>query len=217
MFVIAGLVAALVLSLARHRLAHAELKRLTAANASLQARMADAAASAPEAPLFAPAAPASAPAADAPSLTDHGSGLHNEDYFRVTLEARVAAARRHLRPVAVVLVQVVDEGSGELSDPSLVGDCVRSTLRDADTSCRLSDGVFALLLEDTPENGAVWTVERMRRALAAAGSGYRLWAGIACYPAHAFDGGELHVGAEKALTAAREWHQDRIEVATASA
>jgi hypothetical protein len=45
--------------------------------------------------------------------------------------------------------------------------------------------------------------------------GQTLWAGIACYPAHAFDAWELFDRAGQALDAAQEWHQDRIEVATA--
>jgi GGDEF domain-containing protein len=152
------------------------------------------------------------------SLTDASTGLFNEQFFRVSLDTRVSAARRHLRPVAVVLVQVsegVREGSPSPVAPDLVAEGVRATLRDADTACRLDDGRFALILEDTPENGAVWTVERVRRALALERPGQTLWAGIACYPAHAFDAWELFDRAANALEAAREWHQDRIEVATA--
>jgi len=151
------------------------------------------------------------------TLTDPITGLFNESFFRVTLDTRVSAARRHLRPVAVVLVQVaqgVREGTASPVSPMVVADGVRATLRDADTACRLDDGRFALILEDTPENGAVWTVERVRRALAVDHPGQTLWAGIACYPAHAFDAWELFDRAGQALDAAQEWHQDRIEVAT---
>jgi GGDEF domain-containing protein len=151
------------------------------------------------------------------SLTDPLTGLFNEAFFRVTLDTRVSAARRHLRPVAVVLMQVaqgVREGAPSPVSPMVVADGVRTTLRDADTACRLDDGRFALILEDTPENGAVWTVERVRRALAVEHPGQTLWAGIACYPAHAFDAWELFDRAGQALDSAQEWHQDRIEVAT---
>ena len=151
------------------------------------------------------------------SLTDSLTGLFNEAFFRVTLDTRVSAARRHLRPVAVVLMQVaqgVREGAPSPVSPMVVADGVRTTLRDADTACRLDDGRFALILEDTPENGAVWTVERVRRALAVEHPGQTLWAGIACYPAHAFDAWELFDRAGQALDSAQEWHQDRIEVAT---
>src|SRR4051812_36976649 len=175
------------------------------------------------APAPAPTPEAAAPAEPEdtdevpPTLTDPLTGLFNESFFRVTLDTRVSAARRHLRPVAVVLVQVaqgVREGAASPVSPMVVADGVRATLRDADTACRLEDGRFALILEDTPENGAVWTVERVRRALAVDHPGQTLWAGIACYPAHAFDAWELFDRAGQALDAAQEWHQDRIEVAT---
>ena len=156
--------------------------------------------------------------AEAPqALTDPATGLFNEEFFRVTLDTRVSAARRHLRPVAIVLLQVAEgvrEGSSAPTAPPIVAGGIRITLRDADTACRLDDGRFALILEDTPENGAVWTVERVRRALALEHANQTLWAGIACYPAHAFDAWELFDRASQALVAAREWHQDRIEVAT---
>jgi len=155
---------------------------------------------------------------DESSLTDPPTGLFNEQFFRVSLDTRVSAARRHLRPVAVVLMLVAEgvrEGTPSPVAPDVVAGGVRATLRDADTACRLDDGRFALILEDTPENGAVWTVERIRRALAVDHTGQTLWAGIACYPAHAFDAWELFDRAARALDAAREWHQDRIEVATA--
>jgi hypothetical protein len=42
-----------------------------------------------------------------------------------------------------------------------------------------------------------------------------LRAGIACYPAHAFGSTELLQRATEALVAARDWNQDRIEVASA--
>jgi two-component system cell cycle response regulator len=159
-----------------------------------------------------------AAAARAASLNDPITGLFNEQFFLVTLESRISAARRHLRPVAVVLLDVAEglrDNTGPMAvDPAIVAIGLRSTLREADTACRLPNGQFALILEDTPENGAVWTVERVRRTLAATHPNLTLWAGVACYPAHAFDAGEILERAELALVAAREWRQDRIEVAT---
>lgn len=152
------------------------------------------------------------------TLTDVETGLFSEAYFKVAVDARIASARRHLRPVAVALLQVVD-GVGTsaiiVTDPVGVAGVIRETLRDADTACRLVNGSFALILEDTPENGAVWTVERIRRALADHHPRSTLWAGVACYPAHAFSTEELLEQGHIALEAAREWSQDRIEVATA--
>ena len=153
------------------------------------------------------------------TLTDPDTGLFSESFFNVALESRIAAARRHLRPVAVVLLEVV-EGLPH-NDPvdaaaDLVAESIRITLREADTACRLRNGYFALLLEDTPENGAIWTVERIRRQLLGQQAGLTLWAGVACYPAHAFGTSEIMSAAETALISAREWRQDRIEVATAA-
>lgn len=155
---------------------------------------------------------------EADLLADPQTGLFSEGYFRVALDARISAARRHLRPVAVVILDVVqglESGHPVPADPKLVAESIAATVRDADTACRMDDGRFALVLEDTPENGAIWTVERVRRRLAEAAPGHTLWAGVACYPAHAFDSDEILAQTEQALQAAREWRQDRIEVAVA--
>lgn len=150
-------------------------------------------------------------------LLDPESKLFSEAYFKVALEARLAAAKRHLRPVSVALIQI-DEGTGttRVQAPALRGaEAIRNTLRDADTACRLPGDTYALILEDTPENGAVWTVERVRRNLISRFGAHTMWAGVACYPAHAFSSVELLAQAQTALTAARDWNQDRIEVAIA--
>lgn len=154
---------------------------------------------------------------DAEGLSDPTSGLFNEEYYRAAVDARIAAARRHLRPVAVAFIDVVVGVPGEPTRvaPEMVADCLARTLRDSDTAARLDDGRFALVLEDTPENGAVWTVERIRRRMAEENSDLTLWAGVACYPAHAFEVRDLVGKASEALEAATEWHQDRIEVAVA--
>lgn len=152
------------------------------------------------------------------ALTDPATGLFSENYLLVALESRLASARRHLRPVAVALVDVTAGLPGENTrpaDPKVVAEAIRDTVRDSDIACRLEDGTFGVILEDTPENGAVWTVERIRRNLVSTSGHHTLWAGVACYPAHAFDGGEMMEQVRFALAAAREWNQDRIEVAVA--
>jgi two-component system cell cycle response regulator len=155
---------------------------------------------------------------DTDSLTDPLTGLYSESYFLIAADARIAAARRHLRPVAIVLLEVVEGLVSEQphpADPVQVAACIGETLREADTVCRLTSGGFALLLEDTPENGAIWTVERLRRQLATGNDQITLWAGISCYPAHGFHRDELIERAEAALHHAKEWRQDRIEIAPA--
>lgn len=185
-------------------------QRLTALGAELDAARAQPA----------PAEPAAAPVPsdDPATLTDHESQLFSEAYFRVALDARIASARRHLRPVAIALIDVYEgvAGSGAgPANPARAAASIRETVRDADTACRLADGTFAIILEDTPENGAVWTVERVRRNLVSRFGSHTMWAGVACYPAHAFSADELMEQALVALRSAREWKQDRIEVAIA--
>ena len=149
-------------------------------------------------------------------LSDPDTGLLGEQYFHITLDSRVAAARRHLRPLSLILIDAIRGLDGEMphnAEPTVVADIIVHTLRDADIVCRLSDGRFALVLEDTPENGAIWTVERIRRRVNEALDEVTVWAGVACYPAHGFDGPEVLEQARKAVSAARDWRQDRTEVA----
>lgn len=183
-----------------HAEAEARKANLRAADAELENALTDR----PESPQ---------PSGD---LSDPVTGLFGEGYFMVSVEQRISAARRHLRPVAVVLVEVVQDPTAANiahADPHVVAEALAETLRDADTACRLDDGRFALILEDTPENGAIWTIERLRRCLAERLATSTLWAGLSCYPAHGFDTDEILGQAKAALRAARDWPQDRIEVA----
>ena len=132
---------------------------------------------------------------------------------------------RHLRPVAIVLfgnvMQGVRSGSPTRVAPEPVVQAIRTTLREADTVCRLADGRFGFVLEDTPEDGVIWTVERLRRGATDANGNQRVGCrrgrvGIACYPAHAFSASETLAKAQAAFEAAKDWPQDRIEVAVAS-
>ncbi len=152
------------------------------------------------------------------NLTDPATGLYSEGYFTVALEDRISAARRNLKPVAVVLIEVVaglTDADPHPADPPHVARTILATIRESDTACRLLDGGYALVLEDTAENGAIWTVERIRRAVATHDESFTLWAGVACYPAHGFTTEDILDRADIALDIAREWRQDRIEVATA--
>lgn len=150
-------------------------------------------------------------------LRDPDTGLYNEAFFRASLPTRVAMARRLLRPISVILVALGDGAGvpGQCSPDTArrVAYGLLDSLRESDTPCRLDDGGFAVILEDTPENGAVWTIERLRRSLTEQGASVTTWAGIASYPAHALESATILLKAETALKSALEWPQFRIEVA----
>ncbi|HZR14689.1 MAG TPA: GGDEF domain-containing protein [Acidimicrobiia bacterium] len=163
-------------------------------------------------------ASAANPAAD---VFDAVSGLLDERFFAVTVQQRVAAARRQLQPVSVVLFELdgLDGAGDEARDQAVavLGDVVRRTLRECDVVCRLGEVLAGVVLEDTAEAGAVWAAERVRGTLhaSAAGGTLTISAGIACYPSHALGAAELVAMAGNALGSARARGRDHVEVAQA--
>jgi len=165
----------------------------------------------------APAPPAVPSRGD--DITDPDTGVFTQIFFDASLGKRISAARRGLRPLTVAMVEVVERvGQPDMAQtaPKPVAEILVDTLREADTVARMDSGVFAVLLEDTPENGAIWTLERIRRKISEDLPGCTVRAGMSCYPAYAFDAAQLVEQSLAALDAAREWRQDRIEVTTAS-
>jgi diguanylate cyclase (GGDEF)-like protein len=147
------------------------------------------------------------------SVFDDETGLLDERVFVVSFERKVAAARRHLRPLCLVLIDI---GTGLSPDPGeriealqRFGTVVRETLRDADIACRLSATAFGLILEDTPEAGGVWAAERLQIALACQRGGpKRMVASVAAYPNHGLAAQEVLQRAQDALVRARSSTDD---------
>lgn len=159
-------------------------------------------------------------AADEEPLLDDATGLLDGRYFEPALQSRVAAARRLLRPVTIVLLQLdPDRRVGTDEREATTGAfaaVLRQTLREADTACRIDESRFGLILEDTPEGGGVWAAERIRAGFARGGGPVQLLsAGVAAYPSHALDADELLDRAERALTRARASGRGQVEVAAA--
>lgn len=159
------------------------------------------------------------PASALDPAIDPISGLLSQRYFMPTLTRRVALARRQLRPLSLLLIQVDGHEfvSAEAGDHSMkvLGGVLRQTLRDSDTICRLGNTEAAVLLEDTPEVGAVWAAERVRSALQSSpgGGAFTLSAGISSYPSHALNAQDLLLRGKRALSWAQAQGRDRVEVA----
>ncbi|MEP6625360.1 MAG: GGDEF domain-containing protein [Acidimicrobiia bacterium] len=161
-----------------------------------------------------------APPLDHASGVDAGSGLLDQQFFRVLVQQRVAAARRHLQPLAVVMFEVdgLDRVDLRSCDDALgsLGSIVVRTLRESDAACRVGATMAAAILEDTAEAGAVWAAERIRGILHQSDPklDFTISAGVACYPTHALSATELIDRAGSALDAARAHGRDRLEIAT---
>ena len=140
---------------------------------------------------------------------DAETGLYDERYFAVLVQQQVAAARRSLRPVSVVVFEIdgMTDSDRETQVQALgvVGEVLRRTLRESDSACRLGDLMVGAILEDTAEAGAVWAAERVRGSLLSSpvGDSLTLSAGVACYPSHALGATELVQQASRALDEAR--------------
>jgi diguanylate cyclase (GGDEF)-like protein len=163
--------------------------------------------------------PAEAAKARGEQAFDAATGLYDEKYFAVLVQQQVAAARRSLRPISVIIFEIDSlteaDKDTRLQALGVVGDVVRRTLRESDAACRLGDLMVGAILEDTPEAGAVWAAERVRGTLLASpvGDALTLSAGVACYPSHALGAAELVHQASRALEEARARGRDRVELA----
>jgi diguanylate cyclase (GGDEF)-like protein len=153
------------------------------------------------------------------AVVDPVSGLLDQQFFKVIVQQRVAAARRQLQPVSVVIFELDGIGRADRETRhqalGVLGEVVRRTLRECDAACRIGDTMAAAVLEDTAEAGAVWAAERVRGTLhgSPVGDSLTISAGIACYPSHALNAPELVDQAGRALETARARGRDHVEIA----
>lgn len=154
---------------------------------------------------------------DVEAAVDESSGLVDGRFFPLLVQHRLAAARRRLHPLSVVLFELdsLDAVPPDVRDQAagVLGDVVRRTLRECDTACRVGEVTAGAVLEGTTETEAVWAAERVRRTLRRSPVGrlLTLSAGIACYPTHALEADELVELAHAALAAAHAVGPDRVE------
>jgi diguanylate cyclase (GGDEF)-like protein len=154
------------------------------------------------------------------AVVDPETGLPEADLEEV-VEMRLAIARRHLWPVTIVRLALEPGPDGFLGRAETLGGLaalIRLTLRAADVAMRVGETRFVLLLDDTNEEGGVWTVERLQEAIDAETShGVHLVAGIAAYPTHGLATKEILDAAEvalnRALAQASTGQGDPVEVA----
>lgn len=155
------------------------------------------------------------------SIVDTASGLLDEQHYKVLVTKRLAAARRALQPISIVLFEVdgLEDADRATCDRAVatLGEIITKTLRESDAACRIGRTMASAILEDTAEAGAVWAAERIRGSLHQLDYGEEITisAGVACYPSHALSALELMDRAHRALDHARAQGRDRLEVASA--
>jgi GGDEF domain-containing protein len=163
-------------------------------------------------------------------IEDPATGLFSEAFLRAVLPTRIATARRSLKQLGLVLVQVDpvdgqhlreagtmtlpgnDAGPGGV-DLGALGVAVHRALRDSDIAAGLDDDRFAMLLEFTPVEGCVVVAQRFIDLLDKEHPTLVATAGVACYPAHAIDASELFAASTRALDDARSRGPRTIVVA----
>jgi GGDEF domain-containing protein len=164
-------------------------------------------------------------------IEDPATGLFSEAFLRAVLPTRIATARRSLKQLGLVLVQV-DTARGAAAreagtttlpgnptdsvggvDSGLLGLAVHRALRDSDIAAGLDHDRFAMLLEFTPVEGCVVVAQRFIDLLEKEHPNLVASAGVACYPAHAIDASELFAASARALEDARDRGPRTIVVA----
>ncbi|KAA0676888.1 diguanylate cyclase [Roseomonas genomospecies 6] len=110
------------------------------------------------------------------ATTDSLTGALNRGRFMVRAGEEVARAQRHGQPLSAIMLDIdhfkkVNDTYGHATGDEAIRAVVRvcrSMVRGADVLGRLGGEEFAILLPDTPPQGAAQLAERLRRLLAEA-------------------------------------------------
>ncbi|MGA2009261.1 MAG: PAS domain S-box protein [Solirubrobacteraceae bacterium] len=106
--------------------------------------------------------------------TDHLTGLHNQRAFSDHLDEEVRRARRHGRPVSLVVFDIdhfklVNDTHGHEAGNRTLAEFaarLRAVRRDGEILARVGGEEFAWILPETDGDGAQLAAERVRRAIA---------------------------------------------------
>ncbi len=161
------------------------------------------------------------------AIHDALTGLFNRRYLKETLPRELATARRHGRPLSVILLDVdrfktINDTFGHpAGDRTLqqLAALLDNTTREGDIACRYGGDEFVLVLPDTPLASAVQKAEAIRSECRARCRDVRaidephttLSLGVASYPDHGHEGSQILVAADRALYHAKEQGRDQVQ------
>lgn len=155
------------------------------------------------------------------SLQDELTGLFNRRYFDRSLAREINRARRHDACVALLVFDIDDfkqynDRFGHAAGDEVlrqVGLLLRETLRSEDIPCRFGGEEFVAILPETTAGQARPLIERVIRRVAEArlqhGS-ITISGGVAHFPEHGKEPGEVFLQADRALYAAKAHGKNRI-------
>jgi PleD family two-component response regulator len=164
------------------------------------------------------------------------TGLYNHRYFHERLQAELSRARRHGHEIGLLFVDIdhfknYNDTHGHPEGDSVLREIgklliegarhedVVARVRSSDVVARYGGEEFAIILPQTPRQGAEVTAERIRRCIAAhafsGGDTQPLGAitvsiGVAAFPASAPDAGELIRAADRAMYNAKQEGRNRV-------
>lgn len=153
------------------------------------------------------------------------TGLYNRHIFDDRLREELARARRHERPVSLLLgaIDEFDELESRLGRSSanrvfhevarLLSVSQESRVHERDIVARLDDRTFAILLPEADRSGAAIKASRLRQAVAQSNTPgaaqLTICLGMACAPDDTTDADELLAYARHALNTARASGRNR--------
>jgi diguanylate cyclase (GGDEF)-like protein len=156
--------------------------------------------------------------------SDPLTGLMNRRAFEEMFDIELARARRHGRPLSVLIGDIDsfeslnDRLGNEAGDAvlALVARDLGKWKRRSDLAARTGGEEFGLLLPETDERGGFLVAERLRRAvhrrLLDHAVPLSMSFGLATHPAHGDSAEELMRSADHALSAAKELGKDRTVI-----
>ena len=164
------------------------------------------------------------------SVRDPLTGLFNRRYMEESLTREISAARRKSRPLGVAICDLNqftrfnatygrDAGDYALRE---IAQLINKHIRASDIACRYGKDEIALILPEAPLEGVVMRTNQLREAIFALDLehfGRRLEKisasfGVALFPHHGTSSGELLQQAALALASAREFGNNRVQVAS---
>jgi len=167
------------------------------------------------------------------SVRDTLTGLFNRRYMEESLKREIATAKRKSRPLGVAMCDLNpfkrfnDSYGRDAGDYALrqVAELIDKHIRSSDIACRYDQDEIVLIFPEAPLAGVVMRAKQLREAIYAMDLEHfgkplekiSISFGVAVFPEHGNTSAELLQQAQSALERAKEFGNDRVQVAGAGA